>query len=86
MNFKIKQKYEKIYFIFSYYANKQFHIWSIVAYKWMRLDAMANLHMAYQSLLIKKNIKDYNTNTIISTEETYWKPAPISELTIEMVI
>lgn len=54
----------------------------IIKYKNVRLDAQINLFTIYQSLLMKDNKYDYNTNTIISTEEIYWKPAISFESTI----
>lgn len=59
----------------------------VVAYKWIRLDAMANLHIAYQSQLIKFNnfFRDDN-NIIIPIDEVYWKPAMIGELTLGLLL
>jgi|GEM_PF-1214214 len=58
----------------------------LVTYKKIRLDLMTNLRIAYQSMLMKIHDKDYLADTIVKTNEVYWKPAPIIELTLGLKI
>lgn len=54
-------------------------------WRFVELDAMSNLHLTCHSILEKQNYTDSN-NTIVRTEEVYWKPSPAIELTIGLLL